>query len=86
MMSTPTPDYVTVRELYATLDARDTKTAAAIAEMRTEIVHQFETHEAHHQAEDAKRMARIRWLVGVALTVGGLAGGFAGHVIERLLG
>jgi ATP-dependent protease ClpP protease subunit len=86
MSTVPVPDYVTVRELYATLDARDAKTASAIVEMKQELVHQFELHEQAHQAEDAKRTARGRWMVGTALTIGGLGGGFIGHVIERLLG
>lgn len=80
------PEYVSVRELYATLDARDTKIGGAITEMKQEMVHQFEIHEQAHQTEDAKRTARGRWMVGTALTIGGLGGGFVGHVIEKLLG
>lgn len=86
MSAIPTTEYVTARELYATLDSRDTKIGSAITELKAEMVHQFELHSQAHQAEDAKRTGRYRWLVGTALTVGGLAGGFLGHVIERLLG
>jgi hypothetical protein len=85
-MSVPTSEYVTARELYASLGQAETKTQAAIADLKREMLHQFELHEQTHQAEDAKRTARGRWMVGTALTIGGLGGGFIGHVIERLLG
>ena len=85
-MSLPSSEYVTARELYASLGQAETKTQAAIADLKREMLHQFEIHEQAHRAEDARRTSRIRWLVGTALTFGGLAGGFLGHVIERLLG
>jgi hypothetical protein len=85
-MSIPASEYVTARELYASLGQAETKTQAAIADLKREMLHQFELHETAHTAEDAKRSSRVRWLVGVALTIGGLAGGFLGHVLERMLG
>lgn len=86
MTAAPLPDYVTPRELYASLGQAEAKTAAAFADLKQELVHQFELHSQAHQAEDARRTARGRWMVGTALTIGGLGGGFVGHVIERLLG
>ena len=85
-MTSNEADYVTVREMYASLGQIDTKTVAALKELKAEIVHQFELHEQTHQAEEARRTSRSRWLVGTALTIGGLTGGFAGHIIEKLLG
>ncbi len=84
-MSVPAAEYVTARELYASLGQAETKTQAAIADLKREMLHQFELHEQAHTAEEARRSSRVRWLVGVALAVGGMAGGAIGHVIERLL-
>lgn len=80
------PEYISVRELYATLDTRDTKIAASIDALKRELLLQFERHEQSHAGEDRRRTSRFRWGIGVALTIGGLAGGFVNHLIERLTG
>jgi len=62
------------------------KVEPAIEKLRLEVTSQFALHEASHAAEEARRTSRARWLVGTALTVGGLGGGFVGHLVEQLLG
>lgn len=81
-----TDGYVTVREMYASLGQVDTKMSASIDALKREMLLQFERHDQAHQAEDAKRSSRARWAVTTALTLGGLGGGFIGHVIDKLLG
>ena len=57
----------------------------AIEKLRVEVTNQFALHETNHKGEEDRRSRRIRWLVTTALTVGGLAGGFIGHLVEKLL-
>jgi hypothetical protein len=61
------------------------KVSPSIDALRAEVKSQFALHEANHLAEESRRTSRIRWLVGTALTIGGLAGGVIGHAVERLL-
>ena len=57
----------------------------AIEALRQEVRNQFALHEQSHQAEEMRRTSRTRWLVGTALTMGGLIGGFLSQLIEHLL-
>jgi hypothetical protein len=69
----------------AQLIADVAKVEPAIEALRQEMKTDFALHEKSHQIEESRRTSRSRWLVGTALTIGGLAGGFLGQVIEKLL-
>lgn len=57
----------------------------ALEALRQEVKAQFALHEASHKAEEQRRTGRTRWLVGTALSLGTLLGGFVGHLIEKAL-
>jgi uncharacterized membrane protein len=74
-----------IREVHALLDAAETKLSAQISDLKREMLLQFERHDITHKDEERSRRSRLRWVVTTALTVGGLVGGFLGHLIEQVL-
>ncbi len=78
-------DVASIREVHALLDAAETKLSAEITDLKREMLIQFERHDMTHKDEERQRRARLRWIVTTSVTVGGLAGAFLGHVIEKLL-